>query len=169
MPGRKVNWATERDRYVTGSESLADIGNRLGVTKNAVAKHALDRNTNGGQTWYEIRLDFRRRLSDETTNKTLAATSRSLAQLRERSLNAANLAMEELARRLAPQLSVSQVLMDTKELVQVVKLATTMKLEPSTPDIALAEVLHALSQLVFLNLGTRGEEITPTRADMPSS
>jgi len=63
----KINWSGERDLYVTGTESYADIARRLGVGKNVVTKHATDKESNGGRTWTEWREEFRAELSGELT------------------------------------------------------------------------------------------------------
>ncbi len=60
MGSGKINWDAERDHYVTGNESLSDLAESLSVTKSAVEKHASDRGANGGRTWGEMRVDFRR-------------------------------------------------------------------------------------------------------------
>lgn len=64
---KKTDWSGERDVYVTGTESLADIAKRLGVSKTAVEKHACNREVNGGRTWGEWREEFRSEISGEKT------------------------------------------------------------------------------------------------------
>jgi transposase-like protein len=63
----RINWSAERDEYVTGTESYADVARRLGVSKQAVDKHACDKEANGGRTWSEWREEFRESLSGDKT------------------------------------------------------------------------------------------------------
>lgn len=63
----KIDWSSERDLYVTGSESFTQVAKRLGVTKSAVEKHASNREANGGRTWGEWREEFRADVSGKRT------------------------------------------------------------------------------------------------------
>lgn len=63
----KINWSAERDLYVTGKESLADVAKRLGVSRNAVMGHATDKEANAGRTWTEWREEFRAEISGKST------------------------------------------------------------------------------------------------------
>jgi|GEM_PF-6844042 len=75
MPSKKqangrvspADWAAARDEYVTGDKSLAQIANDLGVTLNAVKKHACDRAQNGDRTWAEWREEFHAEISGQKT------------------------------------------------------------------------------------------------------
>jgi hypothetical protein len=75
MPSKKqengrvspADWAAARDEYVTGDKSYAMIAADLGVTLNAVKKHALDRDQNGGRTWAEWREEFQAEVSGQKT------------------------------------------------------------------------------------------------------
>lgn len=63
-----ADWAGARDEYVTdGKLSYTEIGKRLGVSKSAVEKHALSRETNGGRTWAEWREEFLADISGQKT------------------------------------------------------------------------------------------------------
>ncbi len=60
----KINWVGVREEYVTGTESFADIGRRIGVRKNTVEIHGrADDGSNEGQSWVDRRSDFQRDVS----------------------------------------------------------------------------------------------------------
>lgn len=63
-----ADWAGMRDEYVTDAKlSYSEVGKRLGVSKSAVEKHALNREANGGRTWAEWREEFVADVSGQKT------------------------------------------------------------------------------------------------------
>lgn len=146
-------WGAMRDEYVTGNESYSALAKRYGVNLKTVEKHALNRDhpTNEGLTWGERRVEFRKRTSEETETKVTAVASRTLAIVREKSVNVAMLALEELERRLTPPTNVNgepaPILLETSELIQAAKLATTVKVELSGDPDAPALIQAKLDEL----------------------
>jgi len=54
----RIDWDQERERYVTGADSLAEVARRVGVSKKAVELHAAA-SANLGRTWGESRAEYR--------------------------------------------------------------------------------------------------------------
>jgi hypothetical protein len=80
----KINWEAERDAYVAGSESFAQVAKRLGVSKRGVERHALNRSVNGGQTWGELRETFRAGVSERAAEVASDEQAAALAAVRAR-------------------------------------------------------------------------------------
>lgn len=151
----EATWGGMRDEYVTGDESLAKIAKRYGYPLKTVERRALDRHhpANMGQTWGEQRTDFRMRVSDEVEQKTIAIASRTLAEVREKSLNVSKLALEELERRLTRKDDEQPVLIETRDLVQAAKISATIKIELSgDPDGAPVKIERKLDELSIEDL-----------------
>lgn len=102
----KINWTGERELYVTGTESYADVARRLGVSKQAVDKHACDKEANGGRTWSEWREEFRaevsgkqneivKRIKVEAAGKVAMRHAELLANLADDAKNAIKDALKE--------------------------------------------------------------------------
>jgi hypothetical protein len=87
-----TNWFAERDLYVTGNESYADIAKRLGLNEGSVKQVACDREhiANNGKTWAEHRLEFRESVSGETLER-----EKETQVLRTLTVNAAQRSMAE--------------------------------------------------------------------------
>jgi DNA-binding transcriptional regulator YdaS (Cro superfamily) len=87
-----TNWFAERDLYVTGNESYADIAKRLGLNEGSVNQVATDREhiANNGKTWAEHRTEFREDISRETLER-----EKETQVLRTLTVNAAQRVMAE--------------------------------------------------------------------------
>jgi predicted DNA-binding protein YlxM (UPF0122 family) len=110
----KINWEEVRDEYVAGSESLAQIAKRLGVSKRAVEQHAAAsanlRNPYGGKTWGELRAKHRASVSQRLTEDLVAAQAEAAVETQRRHIETlawlAELSRENIAdalKRCAPK------------------------------------------------------------------
>lgn len=81
----RPNWTQVRAEYVSGTESYAQIADRLGVSVSSVKRHACgpkvdqietECGANGGQTWGEMRRTWRLYRAAETLKAVSAAQVR---------------------------------------------------------------------------------------------
>lgn len=163
----EATWGALRDEYVTGNESYAKLAKRYGINLKTLQKRALNRAhpANGGKTWAEWRTEFHHRVSDETETKTVASASRTLAEVREKSARVSQLALLELEKRLTrpPDADESApLLVETKDLVQIARLATAVKVElGGDPDGTPIEIQSKLDQLSVEQLRALAEGTDP--------
>jgi hypothetical protein len=97
---RGIDWAAARTEYVTGKESFSSLGTRYGVTKKAVEKHASDRGANGGVTWGELRSQHRGKTAAKAEQRAGDVQVTRLASIRSKASEAAELALDEMLKRL---------------------------------------------------------------------
>jgi hypothetical protein len=155
--GRTV-WVKARQEYVTGDESFAQIAARLGVTKSAVEKHAsATHRDNGGKTWEQARMEFLHRASAAAESRNSGNAAATLAAVRETSADVALTALEKLQLRLDS----NSDLIETKDLIGIAKLASTLRVE-------LAGELNVKSQHVSDLLDTlTADELRAIAYDTP--
>jgi hypothetical protein len=142
-------WSKARSEYVTGNESYAQLAERLGVLKNTVLKHADRRHSdNDGMSWDDARRAYLRRVSSAAEFKSETAATRTLSAVRESSAAVASLALEEIERRLE-----SAGAIETKDLIGIAKLATSLRIELSgDPDGVPVRIERKLDELTVKQL-----------------
>jgi len=90
----RINWTELREQYVTGSETLQEIANRVGVSPRTVREHAAARNAGktNPKTWTQLRNEYR-----ENVAMGAQATAREIAldQAARRSERAAAVQVEQ--------------------------------------------------------------------------
>jgi len=73
----RINWTGVREEYVTGTETFAQLAQRLGVPVKTLEYHAAELRESSGSTWGELRASFREdvahRFRSEATAKQVDA------------------------------------------------------------------------------------------------
>lgn len=113
-----------RDEYVTGNESYGELAKRYGTTKKTVDFHASNRDANGGHTWAQLRAQFLEDVSEKAQKQTGDSLAQTLARVREKAATVAEKALLRLENKLTADTPI-----EDRDLVQIAKLATTVKVE----------------------------------------
>ena len=119
---RGIDWDQERERYVTGTESFADLAKRLGVSTKAVEQHAA--RVNLGQTWGESRAKYRSERDANVRKNVGENQAELLKQINVRRVQVGLAALDRIAAIVDGDLKV-------RELVDIAKLGIDQKLEIS--------------------------------------